>query len=375
MDDTSRRVGDDEWPAGRTTETGRASEAARAVAEETDPATDRRTTEIRQEIEQTREDLSETIDAIQEKLRPRNIVASATEQLKSATTEKVRAMTDSAGETAHDVMDHTRDAAGGIMDTVRQNPIPAVLIGAGAAWLLMRGQRDSGYSYRESAAPRRRYGYTGDYAADEGYGYSAFGDDYDRPSGFMERVRNNPIPAALAGVGLGWLALSQSGDRGNARSYDYDDETFNYGYRTTGRGVSGSMSDAASETGSRLSESVGRVGSKAGQYAEDTTSKAMQYAEDTTRSVRRTGRRATSQLQRMMQDNPLVVGAGALILGAAFGLAIPETERENELMGEARDTVLERAQEMARNAASEVKNAAGQMAGEVVSHVVSGKND
>ena len=55
-----------------------------------DDATARRTREIRDEIEETRGEMTETIDAIQERLRPRNIVASATERMKSATTERVR---------------------------------------------------------------------------------------------------------------------------------------------------------------------------------------------------------------------------------------------------------------------------------------------
>jgi hypothetical protein len=77
----------------------------------------------------------------------------------------------------------------------------------------------------------------------------------------------------------------------------------------------------------------------------------------------------------MMQDNPLLVGAGALVLGAAFGLAIPETERENELMGEARDSMVERAQDMARNAASQVQNVAGDAVADVASRVVTGKQE
>ena len=47
----------------------------------------------------------------------------------------------------------------------------------------------------------------------------------------------------------------------------------------------------------------------------------------------------------MVQENPLTVGALTLGLGAAVGLAVPQTSRENEVMGEARDTVVEKAQE------------------------------
>ena len=43
----------------------------------------------------------------------------------------------------------------------------------------------------------------------------------------------------------------------------------------------------------------------------------------------------------MLNENPLTVGALGVGVGAAIGLAIPETSKEHEVMGEARDTVVE----------------------------------
>jgi prefoldin subunit 5 len=71
----------------------------------------------------------------------------------------------------------------------------------------------------------------------------------------------------------------------------------------------------------------------------------------------------------MLQENPLAVGALGVGVGAAVGLAIPETTREHEVMGEARDTFVEKAQEKAQDAqervqqvAQEAQNAAQQEA-------------
>ena len=88
----------------------------------------RRARDIRSEIEDTREEMAETIDAIQDKLRPSTIVAGATERVKAATTERVRAMADTTGETAQKVVNRTRDTAGGVVEMIRDNPIPAALI-------------------------------------------------------------------------------------------------------------------------------------------------------------------------------------------------------------------------------------------------------
>ena len=47
-------------------------------------ASEPRTREIRAEIEQTREDMSETVNAIQERLRPGNIAANAADSVRHA---------------------------------------------------------------------------------------------------------------------------------------------------------------------------------------------------------------------------------------------------------------------------------------------------
>jgi hypothetical protein len=212
----------------------------------TDALTDGRAREILSEIERTRDDMSETVDAIQEKLRPANVVANAA----SATTEKVKDMASSAAETAREWW----DASGG-----------------GSA---------------------------------------------------MARVRNNPLPALLAGVGLTWLAFSKRG--------------------TTPRYRSASVASAGSGNGEGMS----------------TASAAMAASQQGIANARRVVRQSQNRVESMVREYPLAVAAAAAILGASLGMAVPETERENELMGEARDNALQRAQQTASGAVDRVKEAA-----------------
>jgi hypothetical protein len=121
-----------------------------------------------------------------------------------------------------------------------------------------------------------------------------------------------------------------------------------------------------------VAESAEALTGRTQEYAAEIASRAEQYTDDMTDTVRRTGRRAQTQLQRLMSTNPLLLGAAALALGAVIGVMAPETDSENEWMGEARDSVLERAEDMARTAASRVQDAAGEMAGEVASRIISG---
>ena len=77
--------------------------------------------------------------------------------------------------------------------------------------------------------------------------------------------------------------------------------------------------------------------------------------------------------ERLLRSNPLMVAAAAMTVGAAIGLALPETERENEWMGEAREDLFEHAQDVAQSAASHVREAAGDLAGQMASELVGGE--
>jgi hypothetical protein len=218
-----------------------------------DDGVSRDTVEIRMEIEEVRADMADTVEAIEEKLRPSAVVARAKERVKDAAAARVQAFTDAAG------------------DTVRA---------AGSA--------------AQRAAARTR----------------------DNAGGMMGMMRDNPVPAALIAVGAGWLlANARRGDRG-----EHDDIGEEY-------------------------------------WRELRTHSAARRGFDMS-SVRRSGHEVQSQLHRMTSENPLLVGAGALLIGAAFGLALPETERENELMGDARDSLVDRAQQVASDAAGRLKEQA-----------------
>src|SRR3954467_2251463 len=139
MDDTAGRV-----------DTGR----ARAADDEDD---DSRAFEIREEIAVTRDEMTENVDAIQDRLTPRNIVAQATDRVKSATAERVSEMADTAGRTARQALDYSRQAANSVAGSTRDNAVPIALIGIGAAWLLVNRSRNDSYSYSYGGSRGNRY--------------------------------------------------------------------------------------------------------------------------------------------------------------------------------------------------------------------------
>ena len=176
-------------------------------------------------------------------------------------------------------------------------------------------------------------------------------------SGIMETIRANPVPAALTGIGLTWLfasARSQSSGRSSyyrGRTYDYPPR---YDYEGTTTSGPSSAGEALGRTRDKVGETASRAQDKAGQVA----SQAQDRVSNLSDKAQYQTQRANDQLQRMLSQNPLTVGALALGVGAAIGLALPQTSREHEVMGEARDTLVEKAQEKAGEAQEKVQRVA-----------------
>lgn len=284
MDEATRRVGKQK----RTTSASKTQDppATDALLTEEDEA---RAHELRGEIADTREEISETIEAIQERLQPGNLVAQAGESVRNAATEKVTQMANRAGDAADQMLGSS------FMETVRANPIPAAMIGIGAAWMLFN---------RRSGA----YAYT--YPRDDSYrsyetpgGYGSYGDGADRVYG-----------GTYGAVGTRGTIDTGDGESATARAQD---------------------------------------------YAANVTARAQEFTGEVRENVRRTSRRAQVKFEDVLRNNPLALGAAAALVGAVIGMTVPSTEAENQLMGEARDSVVERARGLASDAANRVSEAAG----------------
>jgi hypothetical protein len=62
---------------------------------------------------------------------------------------------------------------------------------------------------------------------------------------------------------------------------------------------------------------------------------------------------------RGIEQNPLALGLVAFAAGAALGLLIPETRKENELMGGQKDLLLQKAQTAVKDLSGKVGTVAG----------------
>jgi gas vesicle protein len=385
--------------------------------------------------------------AEQAKERAQDVVEHAKDAVREATIGRAeRAMSD-AGQTATGVRMS-------VTDTIKHNPLPAALAALSIGWLWKKRSRSASsgqpYAYRGEmpayfgpGGPTYGYGYGQGYGAGQGYGSGqgyGTGQDYrpeqgssgigqvteqvgekvgqvkaaagqtasnlastagqaagtagetaaDFGSELMETIKSNPLPAALTGIGLGWLWMNRPAHE--ARPYAYSgthtwqgNRYQNGGYgQDSGRSVAGQaqhavghvagqvqgtvsqvagqVQDTASQAAERVTETAGQV---AGQV-QDAASQAAERVGDTAGQMVDTAqyqaRRARGQFQSMMEDNPLMVGTLAAAAGLAVGLATPSTERENRMMGEARERVVERVQDTAQEAMQKVQQVASEAA-------------
>jgi len=199
-------------------------------------------------------------------------------------------------------------------------------------------------------------------------------------------------PAGVIGLGVAWLVIDRLSGRGRHERYEVgrrgsDGEwaPSRMGGRAS-RGASyardkfGSVTEQAREKASYLADqarekasdishrthdalhSARETISDVGEQVGDRVSHAARYARDqamhATEVVQRTANRAGEQVTELYEENPLALGAVALAAGLVGGLALPSTRREDELIGPARDKIVDKAKDIGREVAQAGKEVA-----------------
>lgn len=125
---------------------------------------DENTEQLRADIEDTRADMSQTLNEIQERLSPENLMDQAKEAVRDATIGKVEKVMGQVSETLSAVTEPAREVAGRagnaikevgttVGDQIWKNPIPLALIGLGVGMLVMKNYR--GQSYGNGSTQRK----------------------------------------------------------------------------------------------------------------------------------------------------------------------------------------------------------------------------
>ncbi len=171
----------------------------------------------------------------------------------------------------------------------------------------------------------------------------------------MDTLKQNPVPTALIAIGAGWLLMS-SRDQDTHRASTHVDYIgtppstpryqSDYSTTRTGSRVQGNAERMAVQASDRAQNVANQASQRAGQVADQAQYQMHQYAGQ----AQRVAGQAQGTIQGFMQNNPLAAAAIALGVGFAVGYAVPETQKEDQVLGEAHATAMDRVQSMAGDA-------------------------
>lgn len=288
---------------------------------------ERSTDRIERDIERTRADMSETIEALERKLSPGELFDELWGRVRG-------------GETGSNVA-----------DTLRDHPIPLAMMGLGLGWLAIEKATES-----RTDQLRARYGDhgTGTYERAEGRVGPYRGDELDGP-GATDRIRD------AAGTVKDRVAdlAGDAKDRLSSMGESVRDRTPSTGHATHDRayGIGAGASGPDGASGSDHGSGAG-IRDRAADLR-DSAGREMHHARD---AMQDRGRQVERGLQRMLDDYPLALGAVTFGLGLAAGLSVPSTPAEDRVMGDTADTLKGEVKRTARETAHTAKAVAGEAA-------------
>jgi ElaB/YqjD/DUF883 family membrane-anchored ribosome-binding protein len=304
--------------------------------------------DIEREIDVQRARVEDTIDELQQRLSP--------------------------GQLVDELLAYTKGGGGefvsGLQRHVTANPLPVALLGVSLAWLMAKPAPS------EADLERREADRRWDDSINSNRGYAG-GSDYARSSYSGSSYEEYPLATISGG------SLTRVGHTADDRGRHYSEFSDESGKRwraladKTGNRAGHFMDDAgnrfrgfADATGEQISNFRDEAGNRfeeASGWASHTFEEARQAFHDARDQVMhqsaKLGGKAQDAGDRLMheadrlnrtilsqfRDQPLIGGALAFAVGAALGAALPHTRQEDKLMGEASDQLKGKAAEEAHH--------------------------
>jgi ElaB/YqjD/DUF883 family membrane-anchored ribosome-binding protein len=174
------------------------------------------------------------------------------------------------------------------------------------------------------------------------------------------QVRKHPVPAVLVATGVAWMIIdAASEDEGHASSGrgDVDDRQASGASQgphllekaqtklDEAKHAASEVAGAAREKASSLGEAASGAAENLTRRAQDVYSQGRSTAVKVGHGVQQGYRSGAEQLEMAMRDYPLAVAMGFAAAGALFGVLLPRTRPEDELMGEKSDELLDATKE------------------------------
>ena len=277
------------------------------------------TEQLERDTERTRLELANTIEELRDRFTPGQVLDEALDYASDG-----------------DVAAYLRSFKRQIID----NPVPFGLMGASMAWMVLASA--FGNKTRERGARK-----AGDFAAGA-------------------RARAGDFAEGAQAMGADLAAQRASSDlAGNARTtFDHlGDRAAEWRAAATNWAteVAQDARAAAGRVGDRMHDAATTAGASiaaAGDSIADSASRSAEAIGGVGSEIGRNGRAASRAVSDFAHEQPLIVAAAGLVLGAMVGAFLPSTETEDRLIDDTSDAAKEKPREIAGEQYAKAKDIA-----------------
>jgi ElaB/YqjD/DUF883 family membrane-anchored ribosome-binding protein len=266
---------------------------------------------IRSDINVTRRRMDDTMDALGDRLQPRHLLDEVLGFLRGGGNGDSNRL-----QQVRDKLSRSTDTAvHAVVDTVKKNPMPALLIGAGVAWMIYEGTRDKSRDYEEDYSSGAR--------DDAGLAYDP-DIHYDRPLEYPQNVGSE----------------SDWSDQGGSKLRDAKDKL-----AEKASSAAEGVKEKLSHVGDAARQKVGALRERAGEKLQTVKARAGEMTDKVREGTREAYTRTRERVVTTADQHPIEVGLVALAAGLIAGLALPTPNAVNRSVGATADRLRSRTRE------------------------------
>ncbi|MBA1263817.1 DUF3618 domain-containing protein [Stutzerimonas stutzeri] len=173
-------------------------------------------------------------------------------------------------------------------------------------------------------------------------------------SNLCNTAKANPVPTVLTSIGLIWLMAGQNRQPP--------------AYTSTGPSLTDKLSSKASglkQQGNDLRDKTSQMGHDMSASLADARHRVSDTSRQTADKLRQQSERARGGFNHLLNEQPLALGAIGIALGALLAASVPPTRREDELLGQASDSMTDNLRHKAEEGYRKVTDMGQEVASEV----------
>jgi len=334
------------------------------------------------DIQQTREEMSETLQAIQAKLDPERMTDDAKEaarEMVEEVKESAQQISEAASAAAVEAVDHavmkvqeafpqlTEAASAAAMEAVDHAMMKVQEAFPGIARQAQEvAQATVDHAIGEAKMAIRELGNQTKAAVRdatvgriERVAQSTSDTSKYLGSSTVSTIKQNPGPAAVAAFGLGWLLM-------NGRRGPQSTKPMTPSGMMGQSGITQSKVGQAQDVAGAAMDQVQSAASGVAGQVQNVATGAADHVEDTVVSIATKVQHAPGRVRQMIETSPVPMGVVAAAIGSVAAMSMASTRRENELLGEVRDNLVQQAQTTVQTTIEKVQHVAEEV-GETIS--------